>query len=106
MQFLISKISYICQEIHNIKQSRKKQFNFTPIQEGQSIGTEEETISTGDLGTLTDHHTVETSSNNCQEIGLVGVMFFFELLFFYVSLAISLYVSFLNLFSIIYFLIC
>ena len=28
----------------------------------------------------------------CQEIGLVGFMFFFELLFSYVSLAISFYV--------------
>ena len=33
-------------------------------------------------------------------------MFFFELLFSYVSLAISFYVSFTNLFSIILFLIC
>ena len=29
---------------------------------------------------------------DCQEIGLVALMFFFELLFSYVSLAISLYV--------------
>ena len=43
---------------------------------------------------------------DCQEIGLVIFMFFFELLFSYVSLAISLYVSFTNLFSIIYSLIC
>ena len=42
----------------------------------------------------------------CQEIGLVALMFFFELLFPYVSLAISFYVSFTNLFSIILFLIC
>ena len=42
----------------------------------------------------------------CQEIGLVALMFFFELLFSYVSLAISFYVSFTNLFSIILFLIC
>ena len=33
-------------------------------------------------------------------------MLFFELLFSYVSLAISFYVFFLNLFSIAYFLIC
>ena len=33
-------------------------------------------------------------------------MFFFELLFSYVSLTISFYVSFTNLFSIIHFLIC
>ena len=33
-------------------------------------------------------------------------MFFFELLFSYVSLAISLYVSLANLFSLILFLIC
>ena len=39
----------------------------------------------------------------CQEIGLVAFMFFFELLFSYVSLTISLYVSFTNLFSIILF---
>ena len=37
----------------------------------------------------------------CQEIGLVAFMFFFELLFPYVSSSISLYVSFTNLFSII-----
>ena len=42
----------------------------------------------------------------CQEIGLVAFMFFFELLCPYVSLAISFYVSFTNLFSIILFLIC
>ena len=39
----------------------------------------------------------------CQEIGLVAFMFFFELLFFYVSFTISFYVSFTNLFSIILF---
>ena len=43
---------------------------------------------------------------DCQEIGLVALMFFFELLFLYVSLAISLYVFFTNLFSLIHFLIC
>ena len=43
---------------------------------------------------------------HCQEIGLVAIMFFFELLFLYVSLEISLYVSLANLFSIILFLIC
>ena len=37
----------------------------------------------------------------CQEIGLVALMFFFELLFSYVYLAISFYVSLANLFSII-----
>ena len=42
----------------------------------------------------------------CQEIGLVALMFFFEFLFSYVSLAISFYVSLTNLFSIILFLIC
>ena len=42
----------------------------------------------------------------CQEIGLVAFMFFFELLFSYVSLTISFYVSLTNLFSIILFLIC
>ena len=42
----------------------------------------------------------------CQEIGLVTFMFFFELLFLYVSFAISFYVFFTNLFSIILFLIC
>ena len=39
----------------------------------------------------------------CQEIGLVAFMFFFELLFSYVSFTISFYVSFTNLFSIILF---
>ena len=42
----------------------------------------------------------------CQEIGLVALMFFFELLFFYVPPTISLYVSLTNLLSIILFLIC
>ena len=42
----------------------------------------------------------------CQEIGLVALMFFFELLFSYVSLTISLYVSLTNLFSLILFFIC
>ena len=41
----------------------------------------------------------------CQEIGLVALMFFFELLFSYVSLAISLYVFLTNLFSLIPFFI-
>ena len=49
---------------------------------------------------------LERMEDNCQEIGLVALMFFFELLFSYVSLAISLYVSLTNLFSIILFLIC
>ena len=39
----------------------------------------------------------------CQEIGLVAFMFFFELLFSYVSSSISFYVSLTNLFSIILF---
>ena len=43
---------------------------------------------------------------DCQEIGLVTLMFFFELLFSYVSLTISFYVFLTNLFSIILFLIC
>ena len=46
------------------------------------------------------------TAGRCQKIGLVGLMFFFELLFPYVSLAISFYVSLTNLFSIILFLIC
>ena len=41
------------------------------------------------------------NQRSCQEIGLVALMFFFELLFSYVSLAISFYVSLANLFSII-----
>ena len=45
-------------------------------------------------------------SGRCQEIGLVAIMFFFELLFPYVSSPISFYVSLANLFSIILFLIC
>ena len=45
-------------------------------------------------------------SGNCQEIGLVAFMFFFELLFPYVSLTISFYVSLTNLLSIILLLIC
>ena len=40
------------------------------------------------------------------EIGLVAIMFFFELLFSYVSSSISFYVSLTKLFSIILFLIC
>ena len=42
----------------------------------------------------------------CQEIGLVALMFFFELLFSYVSLTISCYFFLTNLFSLIHFLIC
>ena len=48
----------------------------------------------------------EALHHGCQEIGLVALMFFFELLFSYVLLTISFYVSFTNLFSIILFLIC
>ena len=47
-----------------------------------------------------------TITHMCQEIGLVAFMFFFELSFLHVSLAISFYVSLTNLFSIILFLIC
>ena len=46
---------------------------------------------------------VQLVTAGCQEIGLVAFMFFFELLLFYVSFAISFYVSFTNLFSIILF---
>ena len=46
---------------------------------------------------------VESLVSGCQEIGLVAFMFFFELLFSYVSSSISFYVSFANLFSIILF---
>ena len=42
----------------------------------------------------------------CQEIGLVALMFFFELLFLYVSLTISFYVFLTSLFSLIPSLIC
>ena len=44
----------------------------------------------------------------CQEIGLVTVMFFFELFFYFpmFSCSISLYVFFHNLFSITHLLIC
>ena len=42
----------------------------------------------------------------CQEIGLVAFMFFFELLFSYVSLQFPPMFSLTNLFSIIPFLIC
>ena len=46
------------------------------------------------------------SSVNCQEIGLVAVIFFFKLLVSYVPFTISLYVLFLNLFSITHSLTC
>ena len=39
---------------------------------------------------------------DCQELGLVAIMFFFELLFSYVSSSISFYVPLTNLFSIIH----
>ena len=42
----------------------------------------------------------------CQEIGLVALMFFFELLFSLCFFAISLYVFLTNLFLLILFLIC
>ena len=41
--------------------------------------------------------------STCQEIGLVASMFLFELLFSYVSLIISFYVSLTNSFSIAHF---
>ena len=47
---------------------------------------------------------VGSGGMGCQEIGLVALMFFFELLFSYVSLAISFDVSLTNIFSIIPFL--
>ena len=49
---------------------------------------------------------MEFLTGGCQEIGLVGLMFFFELLFSYVSLQIPSMFFFTNLFSIILFLIC
>ena len=53
------------------------------------------------------HHgkgiSLRMNSDRCQEIGLVALMFFFELLFSYVSSSISFYVSFANSFSIILF---
>ena len=51
-------------------------------------------------------HTPSEVGEECQEIVLVAFIFFFELLFPYVSLTISFYVSPTNLFSIILFLIC
>ena len=45
-----------------------------------------------------DDDSVPLTLRWCQKIGLVAVMFFFELLFFYVSFAISLYGSVLILF--------
>ena len=39
----------------------------------------------------------------CQEIGLVAIMFFFELFYFPMFFAISFYVSLTNSFSIIHF---
>ena len=42
-------------------------------------------------------------AGHCQEIGLIALMFFFELLFFHVSSSISFYVSFDNSFSTILF---
>ena len=44
----------------------------------------------------------DTPSHHCQEIGLVALMFFFELLFPYVPSSISFYVPLTNLFSIIH----
>ena len=41
-----------------------------------------------------------SEEEGCQEIGLVAIMFFFELLFSYVSSSISFYVFLANLFSI------
>ena len=44
---------------------------------------------------------IQQPAEPCQEIGLVAIMFFFELLFSYVSSSISFYDSFANLFLII-----
>ena len=55
---------------------------------------------------LSEPFSLALDAYGCQEIGLVTLVFFFELLFSYTSLAISFYVSLTNLFSIILFLIC
>ena len=75
---------------------------------GEELGTKEELLLVmgergGGLGVGSLH---PARGGGCQEIGLVAIMFFFELLFSYVSLAISFYVFLTNLFSIILFLIC
>ena len=51
---------------------------------------------------MEDWEWVAFVQSECQEIGLVALMFFFELLFPYVSSSISFYVPLTNLFSIIH----
>ena len=80
---LISKISNIYPEICDIRSMRKPKSNSLP-----------------------QNYTNTNLDKGCQEIGLVALMFFFELLFSYVSPAISFYVSLTNLFSLILSLIC
>ena len=63
--------------------------------------TEEATFIYDDLDGL-----LREADEECQEIALVAFMFFFELLFPYVPLTISFYVSLTNSFLIILFLIC
>ena len=54
------------------------------------------------VNNITMNPTIPTPCQGCcQEIGLVAIMFFFGLFIFLMFFAISLYVSFTNLFSII-----
>ena len=98
----------------HLGQDDKKDWNYTPEQSNNSSARE----GMDDLGDTCSTHNIQYhhSPNNphnslchasippslspCQELGLVAFMFFFELLFSYVSFAISFYVFFLNLFSI------
>ena len=101
IQLLTSKISHICQEIHDIKSAKKLKSNSLP---------QTYTNTHLDEGWKDQMSIWEPNSSSfdmeCQEIGLVALMFFFELLFSYVSLAISFYVFPTNLFSLIHSLIC
>ena len=106
IQLLTSKISHICQEIRDVKSRRKPQTNIA-IQNYTNTGLVEEQTNPNytrapdsnnfakegsddedGLGETYSFHSKQChrapNSPDCQEIGLVAFMFFFELLFSYV----------------------
>ena len=76
------------------------------IHEGCAEDDNDYTYKTPNYLAHSNQDTLQHCETYCQEIGLVALMFFFELLFSLCFLAISLYVYLTNLFSIILFFIC
>ena len=79
-------------QLREVQQAQEERI----VRDGERIRELERSV--GTLRTL-----INSLVETCQEIGLVAFMFFFELLFSYVSSSISFYVSFSNLFPIILF---